>query len=262
MVDEREDDFLAAQAAQDAARAAVDSAKADEAAAEAKLSESQADVLQAQATIGVCQAALDRAQVFVDFAEIRSPYDGVITERSFFPGDFIRAADGNVGLPLLAIEKTDVMRVVVQVPDRDAPFTGPGDRATFEASTLPGLQFEGKVSRVSDAQDVGTRTMRVEVDLPNDAGLLRDGIYGKATIHLWSASPPLKLPASCLIDKPANGKAAVYVVRDGLAHRRNVYLVYTDERDVEVLSGIRSDDDVVEEHLQPLVDGAAVRVVP
>ncbi|HVA46200.1 MAG TPA: efflux RND transporter periplasmic adaptor subunit [Pirellulales bacterium] len=260
LVDERQDDFLAAQATRDAALAAIDSAKADLAAAEAKLSESQADVLDAEATVQVCQAALERARVFVDFAQIRSPYDGVITERTFFPGDFIRAADGSAVLPLLAVEKTDLMRVVVQVPDRDAPFTEPGDRATFEASTLPGLQFEGQVSRVSDAQDPTTRTMRVEIDLPNETGLLRDGMYGKATIHLWSASPPLTLPASCLVEKPANGKAAVYVVRDGKAHRQAIYLIHADESEIEVLSGIRAGDWVVSENAASLVEGAPVRV--
>lgn len=261
LVDEREEDFLAAQAARDAARAAIDNAVADEAAAEAKLSESEADVLEAQATVGVCRAALDRAKVFVDFAQIRSPYDGVVTERSFFPGDFIQAADGNSGVPLLAVEKTDVMRIVVEVPDRDAPFTNPGDHAIFEAGTLAGLVFEGRVSRVSNAEDTSSRTMRVEIDLPNEAGLLRDGMYGKATIHLWSDSPPLRLPASCLIEKPAGGLAAVYVVHDGKARRRTIHLLQAEKNEVEVLSGIGLGDAVIVDHLTSLRDGAAVQVI-
>ena len=261
LVDEREEDFLAAQAARDATRAAIDNAVADEAAAEAKLSESEADVLEAQATVGVCRAALERAKVFVDFAQIRSPYDGVVTERSFFPGDFIRAADGNSGVPLLAVEKTDVMRIVVEVPDRDAPFTNPGDRAIFEAGTLAGLVFEGRVSRVSNAEDTSSRTMRVEIDLPNEAGLLRDGMYGKATIHLWSDSPPLRLPASCLIEKPVGGRAAVYVVRDGKARRQTIHLLQAEKNEVEVLSGIGLGDAVIADHLTSLRDGAAVQVI-
>lgn len=260
LVDEREDDYLAAQAGRDAARAAIDSAVADEAAAEAKLSESEADVLEARASVDVCRAALERAKVFVDFAQIRSPYDGVVTERSFFPGDFIRAADGNTGVPLLAVEKTDVMRIVVEVPDRDAPFTGPGDRATFEASTLAGLLFEGRVSRVADAEDASSRTMRVEIDLSNEACLLRDGMYGKATIHLWSASPPLHLPASCLIEKPAGGRAAVYVVRGGKARRQVVHVRHAEKDEVEVLSGIALGDAVIADHPASLRDGAAVQV--
>jgi HlyD family secretion protein len=260
LVDEREEDFLAAQAARDAATAAIDNAQADAAAAEAKLSESQADVVEAEATVEVYQAALERARVFVDFAQIRSPYDGVITERTFFPGDFIRAADGAAQFPLLAIEKTDRVRVVVQVPDRDAPFTKPGDQATFEVGTLPGIRFEGQVSRMSDAQDAETRTMRVEIDLANEAGLLRDGMYGNATIHLSSASPRLKLPASCLVEKPANGKSAVYVVHEGQARRKTVYVAQADENEVDVLSGIDANDRVVKEHSQPLADGVAVQV--
>ncbi|HWB10814.1 MAG TPA: efflux RND transporter periplasmic adaptor subunit [Pirellulales bacterium] len=260
LVDEREEDFLAARAGRDAAAAAIDNAQADAAAAEAKLSESQADVVEAQATVDVCQAALERARVFVDFAQIRSPYDGVITERSFFPGDFIRAAEGNVEIPLLAVDKIDRVRVVVRIPDRDAPFTKPGDRATFQAGTLPGVRFEGEVSRISDAQDATTRTMRVEIDLSNETGLLRDGMYGNATIHLSTASPRLKLPVSCLAEKPANGKAAVYVVRDGKAHRRAVYLSRADENEVEVLSGIEAEDWVVKGQAQPLSDGSPVQV--
>src|SRR5581483_5395262 len=116
------------------------------------------------------------------YSKIVSPYNGVITARNFHVGDFIRAADQGASRPLLDVAKTDLMRVVVQIPDKDVPFAGPGDTAVVEIDALPGKKFNGKVSRIANAEDSQTRTMRTEIDLANADGILREGMYGRATV--------------------------------------------------------------------------------
>ena len=79
----------------------------------------------------------------------------------------------------------------MEVPDKDTPFCNVGDPATVRVSSLAGRVFPGTVSRTSEAEDLRTRTMRVEIDLDNPDGVLRDGMYGQALIVL---EPPVEEP--------------------------------------------------------------------
>ncbi len=146
-VDETREQRDAAQSAENSARAAILNAKAQSAAAKARIASAEADVVDARAKVRSAKAKAARAQVFVDYTNIVSPYNGVVTRRSFHVGDFIRAADQGGNTPLLTVARTDLMRVVVQVPDRDVPYTGVGDPAVLVVDTLLGEKFHGKVAR-------------------------------------------------------------------------------------------------------------------
>jgi len=161
-------------------------------AAEAKILQAEADLEEAHAEVELAQATLERAQVDLDYATIKSPYDGVITARNYWPGAFIRAHEEGGKLPLLEVHKIDVVRVVVLIPDMDVPYVNPGNKATVMIDNLPNKMakdFEGTagpviVSRIANAQDPTTRNMRVEIDLVNKDGDLRAGMYGHVTIIL------------------------------------------------------------------------------
>src|SRR5262249_32296183 len=157
--------------------AALETARAEEAAARAAIQQAQADVLEAKAEVEVDQARLEKAEVMVQFSEIRAPYDGIVTQLRHDLGAYLQAASNNARtLPLLTIERSDVFRVVVQVPDRDVPFTDPGDPAVVEIDALSGRKFPAKVSRLAQSEDPQTRLMRVEIDLPNPKGEIKQGM--------------------------------------------------------------------------------------
>ena len=198
LVDEKEDATEAARAAELGAKAAVEKSKAEADAADARIAQAKTDVEHAEADVEVAAAVLAKQKVLLDYTRIESPYDGVVTSRKFHRGSFILAADHGGDMPLLTVARTDVVRVVVQVPDRDVPYTNVGDAATIEIDALPGKLFTGKVSRVADSENPQTRTMRVEIDLPNDKDLLREGMYGRATIQLEPPSAALTIPAGAL----------------------------------------------------------------
>jgi HlyD family secretion protein len=193
-LEEIEEHRDAARAGRSFAKASVVRAQAQATAAKAKIGEAQADVEDAKANVDVANAMLEKNRVFLEYTKIRSPYDGVITFRGFHRGDFINARNQGATTPLLSIGRTDKMRVVLQVPDLDVPFANKGDEATVEIDALPGREFKGTVARVSNSEDVQTRTMRTEVDLLNEENLLRDGMYGKVTIALERASGALSVP--------------------------------------------------------------------
>jgi HlyD family secretion protein len=261
LVDEKLQETDAAQAAESAARAAVITCQANVSSAAAKIEEAKSDVVHTQAQVEVAQAALAKAQVYVAYTQIVSPYDGVVTRRNFFRGDFIRAADQGGVLPLLAVDQTGIMRMVVQVPDRDVPFTNPGDAAEVEIDALPGLKFSAKVSRVADAEDPVTRTMRTEIDLANDRRLLRQGMYGRVTIHLTHHQKTLSIPSSCVAGDVEGDKGSVFVVQNGVAHLKRVRLGIDNGLRIEILGGLSPDDQVVQRPGGALTDGAAVEVI-
>ena len=132
------------------AAAAILTGKAQAAAAQARVAQAEAAVEDAKADVQVAEANVSRAAVFVDYTRIISPYSGVVTRRSYHVGDFIRAAEGGGTTPLLSVARTDVMRVVVQVPERDAPFTERGDSAVVELDAISGKKYHGKVARIAN----------------------------------------------------------------------------------------------------------------
>jgi HlyD family secretion protein len=265
LVDEYQEQAEAAVEAERAARAAIVSSKAQVTAQKAKIRQTEADVVNAQAAVKVAQAELEKAEVMVQFATIKSPYDGVVTQRNFFRGDFIRAATaGNQLAHLLTVERTDKMRVVVQIPDRDVPYTTKGAPAFVEIDALPDThvkKIEGKVCRTAGAEDPQTRLMRAEIDLPNPDGRLRQGMYGKVRIVLEDSHTVLSLPSSCILGKSERGKAVVFVVRDGHAHRIPVEIGADNGVRAAVLVGIKADDVVVLNPNASWLDDAPVTAI-
>ncbi len=261
LVDEKLDEWEAASAADRAAHAAVASSKALAAAATARVAQAQADAAEARAKVAVADAELAKAKVLAAYLEITSPYDGVITERNFFRGDFISGADQSADKPLLAVARTDVVRVVVQVPDDDVPLLDVNDPVDVTIDALRGQKFEGKISRFANAEDTQTRLMRAEVDLPNPDNKLHPGMYGSAIIHLSPNELALRVPSAALHEQSGDGHATLYVAKNGKAELRHVRVGRDNGAQVEVIDGLSPADEVIVSQSDQLTDGAAVQIL-
>jgi RND family efflux transporter MFP subunit len=241
-----------------AAREGVVSAKASLAAMAAKVLAADADIEEAEAQVKVAQAELEEAQVLIRFSTVVAPFDGVVTQRNFFPGDFVRAAnEGGAHVPLLTVQRTNKMRVVVQIPDRDVPYCDPGDAAFVEIDAIPGQKLPATVSRVARSEDQETRLMRVEVDMPNPSGKIVNGMYGKVTIMLQK-SDVLLIPPTCLVGKTRAGKGSVFVVRDGRAVLTPVSIGSDNGLELAILSGLTPTSSVIARPSGSLVDATPV----
>ena len=258
LVDEYKEHYEASIETELSAKETITTAKAKAAVAAAKIEQAQADVAEAKAEVEVADADLEKVQVQVTFATIPAPFDGVITQRRFFPGDYIRSANEGSNEPLLTVERTDKFRVIVQIPDRDVPFADPGDDAYVLIDALPGRKLPAKVSRVAGYEDPQTRLMRVEIDLPNPTGKIRHGMYGQVTIILDEDRDHLSVPSTCVTGRQEDGKGTVYVVRDGHAHPVSVRLGMDNGLRVTVLDGLHLDDEVVLRPSNNLSDGCEV----
>ena len=258
LVDEAQLDSEAASAGERTGRAAIETAEAQEKTAEAKVRQAKADLVEARAFVRVAESRLDRARVLAGYSRIKAPFDGVVTRRNFHPGSFIRSAADGSPMPLLTVARTDLMRVVVQIPDLDVPLLDAGDKATVVVDALKTIPFVGIVARLAKAEDPTTRTMKAEIDLPNPDGRLVEGMYGRATIELQPPTEHLCVPASSLTGHSANGHAVAFVVRDKKARRTPVRFGNDDGTLVEILSGLTREDEVVSRPGSQLDDGEPV----
>jgi RND family efflux transporter MFP subunit len=199
------------------------------------------------ANVEAAEIGLEKASYSHSLTRVVAPFAGVITRRNYNNGAYLRAGAGASQLPLLTIVRTDRLRVVVEVPARDVPLTEPGVPADLAIDALPGARHNGlRVARIGFVLDPRSRTMRAEIDVPNPSGLIRPGMTGTVTLHLRKPTPgALRLPASCLAAPTPEHRHVVYVVRDGQAHRTVVRLGLQDDKDVEVLSGVKPTDLVV-----------------
>jgi RND family efflux transporter MFP subunit len=267
VADEQEDNYLAALEAENAAKDAVNAAEQKAVAAKARVEQAEADLEEAKDEVDIAAAEAERSQVLFDYTTITSPYTGVVTRRTFHEGDFIRSAEEGGLTPLFTIERTDLMRVVVQVPDRDVPYVHKGAPAVIEIDALPGVVYESttdnrvEVARWSDAEDPATRTMRTEVDVKNVDGKLRHGMYGRATLLLGTGTPgALRIPSSALVGKAENGHGLVHVVRDGKVQSVSIRYATDNGVDVEIMSGLSPTEEVIVRSTGPVEDGTPVTV--
>jgi RND family efflux transporter MFP subunit len=223
--------------------------------ADAKVAQARADKKAAEAQVQVADANLQMARVFVQYTRIESPYDGIVIYRgeSIHPGSFVRAADqGASQEPVLTVAMTARMRTIVPVPDP----------ATVTLDAFPEHVYHGKVDRMSESETLNDRLMRVEIDLENPDGLLRDGMFGRADILLEKLIKNLTVPSSCLIDRNGKGEGAVIVVRDGKLHRAAVHVGMDTGLRAEIVDGITDHDQVVLQPDSSIAEGTAVETEP
>jgi RND family efflux transporter MFP subunit len=194
-----------------------------------------------------------------NYQQVVAPFDGVITQRNIDVGSLI-TADATSGTSMFSMTHSDVIRVWVYVPQDSAFGVKPGIEAVIRVPAMPNLTFHGKVTRIADALQPGTRTLLTEVDVPNPDGALQPGVYCTVELKIPRQSPALIVPASGIIFNQ-NGMQ-VAVVENGVAHLQKIAITTDYGTEVEVNAGVKDGDQVV---LQPpvnLADGDKVQITP
>ena len=193
------------------------------------------------------------------YQQVVAPFDGVITQRNIDVGSLI-TADATSGTSMFSMTHSDVIRVWVYVPQDSAFGVSPGVEAVIRVPAMPNLTFHGKVTRIADALQPGTRTLLTEVDVPNPDGALQPGVYCTVELKIPRKSPALIVPASAIIFNQ-NGMQ-VAVVENGIAHLHKIAITTDYGTEVQVSEGVKDGDQVI---LQPpvnLADGAKVADYP
>ena len=210
----------------------------------------------ARANVVVQQAAVNRLAQLTDFEQITAPFDGVITSRLIDVGSLV-TADANSGTPLFSIDRTDVLRVRVYVPQTAYFGIKDGDRATVTVPELPDRVFEGKVARNAKALAAGTRTLLTEVDVNNKDGVLTAGLYGIVHFQVRRSNPVVLIPSQAVIFNKDGLSAAV--VSNGKVELRKLELEADNGVNVEVRIGLRPGDRVILSPPANIADGMRVQ---
>jgi RND family efflux transporter MFP subunit len=212
----------------------------------------------AQASVLAANAAVKRLTELQGFQKVTAPFDGEITARNYDAGALISATTTAAGKELFRVEQTDTLRVYVSVPQGYATDVKPGQEAELVVRNYPGQPFKGKVARSAGAIDTATRTLKVEVDIPNAEHKLFPGMYGQIRFKIPRGRPALLLPTSAFVFGTEGMR--VTVLEGDKVHYRPVVVGRDFGSEAEVASGVSADEQVVTNPGEHLADGMEVAV--
>jgi RND family efflux transporter MFP subunit len=203
----------------------------------AALDTSNAKVAAADAQVTVDEAEVHRLESLVAFKNVTAPFDGTITQRHIDIGDLVTAGSTTSTTPLFSIARADQLRVFVDVPQSATPEVKDGMSAIVLAREFPDRQFKGTVDRMSESVNQTSRTMEVEVIVPNPDNALKPGDYVEVSFQTDRRNPPLEVPASALAMKPQGPEVAV-VDADGKVSFHKIEIEQDMGSYIEVSSGL------------------------
>jgi HlyD family secretion protein len=257
LLDETRNKLRASEATRDEVRAQVKTAEAALAQSRAALDQAQSDLGAAAAAIKVAEEDARHAEALLGYAKIEAPFDGIVTQRNVNTGDLTQP--GADQPPLFIVARSDVVTIRVDVPEAFAAAVNPGDRAEVKLQEMKGKTVEGKVSRISWALAPKTRTIRVEIDVPNPGGKLLPGLYAYATVVVEEHPDVFTVPTTAVVKE--TDKSYCVAVVEGKAVRRPIEVGLSDGTRTEIVSGLERDESVVKANAASLTDGQPVAVV-
>lgn len=255
-VDDARASLQSAQAGLDAAAAQVAQAEAQIEAARQQEVAAASQVRTQEAQVATQAAALENVRLQLQFATITAPFSGVVVNRTLDPGAYVTPGTST---PILMIADLDHLSVIVNISEADLTAAHHGDAAQIQVDAYPGRVFRGLVSRIAGGVDPITRTVQVEIDVPNAGHPLRPGMY--ATVQLAAGSgSALVVPLSALVT--VGGQHFVWVVVDAKTTQRPVTVGRATGDVVEITSGLSTEDLIVIRGTDLAGEGQLVRGVP
>jgi multidrug efflux pump subunit AcrA (membrane-fusion protein) len=239
--------FVQAQAAYDAAAKHLDSMKSVS---------REAALKSAQGQLTSAEGKYKGAAAQVAFTEIRSPINGVVTDRPLYAGETPAA-----GAPLLTVMETSALLAKAHIAQNLAQQMKIGDEASL---IVPGVKdpVDAKVTLISPALDTGSTTLEIWLKVDNKKGVLKVGTPVKASITGRTVEKALKVPVSSILTAQDGSKSVMVVGADGAAHKKPVELGIQDGDDVQITKGLTTADMVITNGSYGLDDGTKVKVGP
>ncbi|MEO8753338.1 MAG: efflux RND transporter periplasmic adaptor subunit [Casimicrobiaceae bacterium] len=249
-----------AAASLDLARSTVErweSLRKKDAVSQQDLDERRSGSVQAAANLAAADANVERLKQLESFKRIVAPFAGLITRRNVDTGDLIDAGSSG-GRALFLLAQTDPLRVYVNVPQSYSQMIKPGQKVVVTQGEIRNRTFEGEVARTSASIDTATRTMQVEVNLPNRDGVLLPGAYVQVNFPL-AASKALLIPTTALMIRGEGIRVAV-VDAKGRVHLRPIRIGRNYGETIEVVDGVNGDERLVLNPSDSLAEGDEVTV--
>lgn len=253
VADETEQQFKSADAARRETAAKINSAMA-------KLAETAASIEKAQADLLVAQADADKAQALWSYTQIRAPFDGIVSSRQIDTGHLVMSsASGSKSL--FTVVAAGTVRLFADVPEADAAAVQVDRDAKVKVSAIGGAVLEGKITRTSWVLHAGTRTLRVQIDLPNAEGRLRPGMSAQVDLLIAQRVDALAVPKSAVLTQ--DGQSFVMKVSpEGVLQKSPVKVGLRTATEIEITEGVTTDDLLIGANLVAYRDGQKVESLP
>lgn len=223
------------------------------------------DALKAQ--IRQAEATVDLAKIRLSYTRITSPLNGIVSERSYEPGDLATPA-----MPLFTIVQMDRVQVMISFTGNQFRYMRPGTPATVQVAAYPGVVFEGTIDKVSPTMNPQTRLFNAEIGIANEKHLLRPGMFATVTFSIDPRPDALLVPKEAILylDKTVKetGTGAgnggqiphVFVLEGDTVHLREVSTGYASDGLIEIRDGAAKGDMVVTLGLHQLKEGDKVEI--
>jgi RND family efflux transporter MFP subunit len=202
------------------------------------------------------EAVLNRLKQLQSFATVTAPFEGRITRRNINLGDLVNA--GNVGnaQAMFTMARTDRLSVYVYLPQDRTSQVKVGDEVSVYQTNAPEKIIKGRIARTAGAIDINTRTLQVDIEIPNENNALLPGAYVEVAMQI-ALGNSLIVPTNTLIFG-AGGPYIAVVDKDNRAEKKKVTLGVDFGNQVEIRSGIAADDQLILNPMDSLVNGQVV----
>lgn len=222
----------------------LDDAQAKDRASAAQVESAKAALSAARQQLEIAQASNTQMAAMSDYTRIVAPFDGVITWRYADTGALVQAGTtASNSQPVVKLAQVNVLRLRIPVPESMAATVRVGQPAAVTVHAT-GEHFIGKVTRFTDALDRSTRTMQVEIDVPNDSYKIQTGMYADVALQTQNRADALTIPIQAVQHK--DGKSIVLVVdSQNRVQPREIQTGLEDPARVEVTSGLSEGDRVI-----------------
>lgn len=224
-----------------------------------EIDERTADLAAKKAAVNSGQANVERLEALAGYKKISAPFDGVVTERNTDVGALINAGSSS-GPAMFVVSDIAKLRVYVNVPQNYAPLVRIGGKAVIALPEYPGRTFPATVEASSQAVDVASGTMRIQLVLDNAKGELMPGGFANVKLALVRDSAPLHIPASALIFNRSGLRVAT-VGPDDRVQLKPVTIARDLGREIELSAGLTAEDRIIIAPPDGIANGEKVRVV-
>lgn len=217
---------------------------------------SKQDADNAEATMKVAKANYEAAGTKLSYARIVAPFSGYIIRRFLDVGSLVNLNNS----VLFTLMDIDSVKIIVNVLEKDVPLIAKIKRAAVTFDALPGKQYQGVVANASQAIELSTRTMAVEVRIVNNDYSVKPGMFATVSLIIDEKPNSLTVPTMAVLHDEAG--EYVYVVENNAAKRVRVQIGIEQDSRTEILSGITGSEDIITTGQQFVKDGGSVSVQP
>jgi RND family efflux transporter MFP subunit len=211
-----------------------------------------------KADYAAAEATIRRLEQMRSFLRVTAPFAGTIIARNVEVGSLIQAGSASSSGWLFKLSQTDTIRVHAAVPQNNMRMIKPGMTVDLVVPELGERTFPAKVVRSAGAFDSATRTMIVEMHVPNKDGPLLPGMYAQARLNLVNTETNLQVPINSLIIG-GDGTRVATVDTGGVVHIKQVKLGRDFGKEVEILAGLAENDRIINNPRDSLIEGTKVR---